>query len=271
MRNFNKTLIACAAGFSLTVAGAVQAFSFGSDDHYYPPPYWVSPYAFNPYMVKPYGANPNAVKPGAKAPAEEPPAESTSAAAAPAAGGPYAGPVFVPLYRPWGWGPGAYGIPWLNRYDRSTITHRRQRTMSEHDKAMNELRDMMYTDQGFDRTRAVQIVRKIEATSGESLISNFHPGSIRSMGSHTTLALLGNQETFKAHAKALQAAAADLAEELAKSPTAEEGAIYLTKGPAYGREAPEQVAVSPEIWKKFNALSDTCVNCHHNFRGRGWW
>jgi len=90
-------------------------------------------------------------------------------------------------------------------------------------------------------------------------------------GSHTTLALLNNQEAFKANAQALQAAAAALAEELAKRPTAEEGAIYLPKERAYGKEEPETEAVSPKIWEKFNALSETCVACHSNFRGRGWW
>lgn len=248
-------------------AGSVHPFSFGTDDHYYPPPYWANPYMFNPYLV-----NPNAATPNAANPSGEDTDANTAAAGAPAVSGTYpAFPGFVPLYRPWGWGPGAYGVPWLSRYDRSAMTHRRQRTMDDHDDAMNELRDMMYSDKGFDRTKAIQIARKIEATSGETLIANFQPGSVRTFGSHTTLALLGNRETFKAHAKALQAAAADLAEELAKRPSADEDAVQLPKERAYGREEPETETVSPKIWDKFNALSNTCVNCHNNFRGRGWW
>jgi len=236
MKHLKKTLLACAAGVTLLGAGSVQAgFSFGDSNFNFGNGYYL--YGANPYW-----------------------------------GGPaYGAPAWGPVYRPGVWAPPAYGYPWLSSFDRSTMKHRRQEQMSDHHEAMNDLRDMMYTDQGFDRTKAVQIARKIEATSGESLTGNFHPGSVVTTGSHTTLALLNNQEAFKANAQALQAAAAALAEELAKRPTAEEGAIYLPKERAYGKEEPETEAVSPQIWEKFTALSDTCVACHSNFRGRGWW
>lgn len=190
--------------------------------------------------------------------------------ATPGWGGPGWGPGY---YNPWVAPPTGFWYPPLPSYDRSQMKRGRQRRMDNFDDAMNELRDMLYGGADFERTRAIQIARKIEATSGHALTGNFHPGSVVTTGSRTTTALWGNEEAFKANAEALRLSAGALADELAKRPTEEQGAVYLSKrSEEYGRKKDyEEVPVSPQIWKKFNALSDTCVACHSAFRGRGWW
>lgn len=235
MRNLKKNLIAGTIGLVLFSGGPVQAFSFSidNDDDYY-----------HPFLGAPYGGPWGGVQ------TWNPPTTS----------------------QPWMTPPRQFWYPRLPSYDRSRMKQDRQRHMGNFDDAMNELRDMLYGSSDFDRTRAVQLTRKIEATSGQAMTGNFHPGSVVTMGSRTSPKLWGNEEAFQAKAGALKAAAADLAEELAKKPSDAEGALYLGKRSEKFGQAGErkEVAVSPQIWKKFNLLSETCVACHSVFRGPNW-
>ena len=173
-------------------------------------------------------------------------------------------------YSPWVTPP-AYYFPRIPSYDRSTMVQNRQRNMDTHDESMNELSELLYGRYGFDRAVAIKLARKVELTSGSALTGNFHPDAVATFGSRTTPALWGNEQTFKANAQALQAAARDLAKELEKQPTAEEGAIYLPRRSiSFDRDAPETVPVSAGIWEKFNALSNVCASCHSGFRGSNW-
>jgi cytochrome c556 len=114
------------------------------------------------------------------------------------------------------------------------------------------------------------MARKIELTSGTALTRNFHPGAVRESGSRTTPGYWGNEQQFKANAEALKAAAADLANELAKQPKSGKGAVLLAPRFRDDNNAPQKTAVSPAIWEKFNTLSNTCESCHRSFRGRSW-
>ncbi len=173
-------------------------------------------------------------------------------------------------YSPWV-APPVYYYPRIPSYDRSTMVRNRQRIMDTHDETMNELNELLYGRYGFDRAVAIKLARKIVRTSGASLTGNFHPDSVSTFSSRTSPALWGNEQTFKANAQALQAAAIDLAKELEKQPTAEEGAINLPKRSiAFGRDEPETVNVSAGIWEKFNTLSNVCVSCHRGFRRPNW-
>jgi len=179
-------------------------------------------------------------------------------------------PYWGHAYSPWV-APPAYYYPRLPSYDRSTMVRKRQQMMSTHDETMNRLNELLYGRYGFDRAVAIKLARKIELTSGSSLTGNFHPDAVATFSSRTTPALWGNEQTFKANAQALQAAARDLAKELEKQPTAKEGAIYLPKRSiSFGRDEPETVPVSAGIWEKFNALSNVCASCHSGFRGSNW-
>lgn len=233
MRNPRKALLACVVGLALSSAGSLQAFSFSidDDDDY---PYWGAPVA------------------------------------GPGWGAPAWGPGY---YRPWVAPPAHFWYPRLPSYDRSRMKQGRQRQMDNFDDAMNDLRDMLYGGADFDRTRAIQLTRKIEATSGHALTGNFHPGAVVTTGSRTSPALWGNEEAFKANAEALRNAAGALADELAKKPSEEQGAVYLSqRSEEFGRNKEyNEVPVSPQIWKKFNTLSDSCVACHSAFRGPSWW
>jgi len=237
VRNFNRKLLAGTLGFTLMSAGNVLAFSFSidDDDDYYRP-YWGAPYA-----APGWGAPPQAWGPPVQ-------------------------------FQPWVTPPQRFWYPQLRSYDRSKMKQGRQRHMGDFDDAMNEIRAMLYGNEDFDRTQAIQIARKIEATSGEAMTGNFHPGSVVTMGSRTSPRLWGNEEAFKSNAEAMKAAAGALAEELGKKPTDEEGAIYLSqRSVKFGQpDERKEVPVSPQIWKKFNELSDTCVACHSNFRGPSW-
>lgn len=170
------------------------------------------------------------------------------------------------IYRPWAY----YYPPQLPSYDRSVMVRERQQLMDNHIDAMTRLRDLLYSRYGFDRAEAIQLARKIELTSGTALTRNFHPGAVREHGSRTTPAFWGNEQTFKANAQALQSAASDLASELEKKPTDEEGAVYLPKHRMSDGDSGEMVPVSPAVWEKFNTLSTTCESCHRSFRGRRW-
>ena len=108
-----------------------------------------------------------------------------------------------------------------------------------------------------------ELAREIEAGAGHALVRNFHPGSIATDESHASPAFWGNEATFKANADALKTAAAALAEELARRPTDEEGAVYSDHG--RGDEP-----VSPDIWAKFNDVANACRACHATFRGPKW-
>ena len=222
MKIFTRPLIACALGLSL--AGGVQAFSFGDSNFSFGDDNW------RPYYGGPYGAP--------------------------------------------GWGnapPPGYFQPQLPSYDRQVMRMRRQAQMNDHNEAMDDLGRMLYGKQGFDRTKAVQMARSIEGAAGDVMLGNFHPGAVATSGSHTSPALWANQAAFKANADALKAAAGALADELSKSPSAEEGALMLKPARAIGSsEQPAPVAVSPAIWDKFNELNQVCSNCHRGFRGPSW-
>ena len=161
-----------------------------------------------------------------------------------------------------------YYMPQLPMYDRSTLVRRRQEQMGNNADAMGEIRELLYGRYGFDRGEAIKLAKKIELTSGQALTRNFHPGAVRDMNSHTTPTYWGNEETFKANAVALQQAARELAQELEKIPTAEEGAVFLNKRWAAGED--DRAAVSASVWDKYNNLSNTCNSCHHSFRGPSW-
>lgn len=176
-------------------------------------------------------------------------------------------PYYRPYYRPWGY----LHPPQLPYFDRSSMVRERQDLMDKNTDAMSRLVELLYGKYDFDRAEAIQLARKIELTSGAALTQNFHPGAVRSYDSRTTPAFWGNEETFKAHAQALKAAARELALELEKTPTVSEGAVLLPKARREYGDNEEKAAVSPAVWDKFNALSSTCEGCHTNFRGRRWW
>jgi cytochrome c556 len=243
MQRIRKTLLAGLVGLALGSAGTAQAgfsfgdsnFSFGDDDD------WWGPGWGNPYLGGPYG------RPGWGDPRW---------------GNGGTGRGWGPGYGPWG--PGPYGMPpRLGSFDRTKMRLDRQRQMSNHDDAMEELGDMLYGRYNFDREKAIELAREIESGAGMALVRNFHPGSIATDESHTTPAFWGNEATFKANADALKTAATALAEELAKRPTDEEGAVYSDHG--RGDEP-----VSPDIWEKFHDVANSCRACHATFRGPKW-
>ena len=246
MQRIRKTLLATLLGLALGSAGTVHAgfsfgdsnFSFGDDDD------WWGPGWGNPYWGSPYGG------PGWGDPRWN------------SGGGRGWGPGYAPAYGPWGAGP--YGMPpRLGSFDRTKMRLDRQRQMSNHDDAMEELGDMLYGRYRFEREKAIELAREIEAGAGHALVRNFHPGSIATDESHASPAFWGNEATFKANADALKTAAAALAEELARRPTDEEGAVYSDHG--RGDEP-----VSPDIWAKFNDVANACRACHATFRGPKW-
>lgn len=165
-----------------------------------------------------------------------------------------------------------YYMPQLPMYDRSTLVRRRQEQMGNNADAMGEIRELLYGRHGFDRGEAIKLAKKIELTSGRAMTQNFHPGAVRDMNSHTTPTYWGNEETFRANAQALAQAARDLAQELEKTPTAEEGAVFLNKRWSARKNDGEEdrAAVSASVWDKYNNLSNTCNSCHQSFRGPSW-
>lgn len=171
----------------------------------------------------------------------------------------------APFYRPLN--PYFY-MPQLPSYDRSTMVRNRQDLMDRNTDAMQALQELLYGRYGFDRAEAVKLARKIELSSGYAMSRHFHPGAVRDMSSHVRPTYWGNEQTFQANAQALQAAAKDLADELSKTPTEAEGTVMLRKRWSGGDE--EREAVSAKVWDKYNNLSNTCVSCHHSFRGPSW-
>ncbi len=172
--------------------------------------------------------------------------------------------------QPWVTPSGHYFYPRLPYFQRQRMVDRRQDQMAYRRNAMDELRAMLYGRGGFDRAEAIKLARGIESVAGNSLADNFHPGSIATYSSRTTLALWGSPDAFRAKALTLQAAANALAKELEKQPTAEQGAVFLAQRPAgYGKQE-KKVAVSPDVWEKFNSLSQECDSCHRAYRGYGW-
>ena len=232
MRALKKIVSAGLIGLALGAAGAAQAgFSFGDDDdHWWGPPGWGNPYWGAPYAAPGWGS---------------------------------------PAYGPRGAPPPWYLPPRLGSYDRSIMRQKRQRQMSNHGDAMEELGDMIYGRYRFEREEAIELARQIEAAAGPALIRNFHPGAIATDGSHTTPAFWGNEATFKANADALKAAAGALADELEKD-LEEEGAGTTDEARGYSRGWRYGKPVSPEIRNSFNRVANTCRACHATFRGPEW-
>jgi cytochrome c556 len=145
------------------------------------------------------------------------------------------------------------------------IDHRQNR-MQRRATTMNQLSDLLSGRYGFDREKAIRLARGIEQSAGHALSRNFHPGAVIDDYSRTTRSLWGNEEMFRQSATSLQSAAKALAEELAKKPTQEEGAVYLRAQRKPGEDTADTVAVSPKVWEKYNAVSSTCNACHRSFR-----
>lgn len=163
---------------------------------------------------------------------------------------------------------GTYFYPSLPYFERTKLVDRRQQRMEYKGSAVNKLSEMLYGSSDFDRATAIKLARGIESIAGPALVDFFHPGAVVDRRSRTTFSLWGNQEGFKAYAAALQNTAKELAEELQKQPTKEEGGIFLPK-PVEPYEPPseETIPVSAEIWPKFNAMMQVCYACHRGFRG----
>lgn len=167
-----------------------------------------------------------------------------------------------PQYRAW------FSPSQVNSYDRSSMVDGRQRMMNYRDNTMGRLGNILYSKTLFDRAEAIMLTRQIELSAGSALSNSFHPGVVASFHSRTTPAFWGNEARFKANAQKLQAAAQELAFELEKKPSAEEGAVYLSN--ADSEDKTVGIAVSPKIWEKYNTMSSICEHCHNNFRGPSW-
>ncbi len=167
---------------------------------------------------------------------------------------------------------GTYFYPRLPYWQRNEMVDRRKAQMERKRSGMHELGDMLYTQEGFDRTRAIQIARAIEAGAGQTMSQDFHPGAVATYRSRTTLALWGNRQAFEGNSLALQAAAKALADELVKQPTVEQGAVMLRqRSDPYAEPSNKQVAVSPDVWQRYNEVSAICDHCHSSYRGPTRW
>jgi len=164
-----------------------------------------------------------------------------------------------------------YGwYPQMRSFDRSRMVYYRQRQMKQLASAMTRLRSQISGRDEFDRAHAIQLAEYIENQSGDALLRNYHPGSVMDDESRTTRSLWGNEELFKNSAVKMQDAAKALAEELAKEPSKEQGAVYL-RAKRQGRDADtETAAVSPDLKNKYDALSNSCNDCHRKFRSQYW-
>ena len=156
--------------------------------------------------------------------------------------------------------------PQINSFDRGKMIDRRQNRMQRRATTMNQLSDLLSGRYGFDREQAIRLARGIEQSAGDALSRNFHPGAVIDDYSRTTRSLWGNEEMFRQYAVSLQTAAKELAEELAKEPTQEEGAVYMRTQRKRGEDTASSAAVSPKVWEKFSAVSSTCNTCHRSFR-----
>lgn len=162
--------------------------------------------------------------------------------------------------------PRYYYYPQINSFDRSRMIDHRQNRMQRRATTMNQLSDLLSGRYGFDREKAIKLARGIEQTAGYALSRNYHPGAVIDSYSRTTRALWGNEEMFRQNAMSLQAAAKALAEELAKEPTQEEGAVYMRAQRKSGEDTASSTPVSPKVWGKYSAVSNTCKSCHHSYR-----
>jgi len=162
--------------------------------------------------------------------------------------------------------PRYYYYPQINSFDRSRMIDHRQNRMQRRATTMNQLSDLLSGRYGFDREKAIKLARGIEQTAGYSLTRNYHPGAVIDDYSRTTRALWGNEEVFRQSAMSLQAAARALAEELAKEPSQQEAAVYILAQRKPGEDTASTIPVSPKIWEKYNAVSNTCNACHRSFR-----
>ena len=166
----------------------------------------------------------------------------------------------------WQPAPRYYYYPQMNSFDRSRMVDNRQSHMQRRASTMSQLSNLLSGRQGFDRSEAIRLARNIEQSAGWALSSNFHPGAVIDSDSHTTRSLWGNEQTFRDNAQQLQTAARALAEELAKTPSQEEGAVYLRTRNRSGDDKVTTEAVSSQVWQKYSDVSNTCHACHHNFR-----
>ena len=162
--------------------------------------------------------------------------------------------------------PRYYYHPQINSFDRSRMIENRQNRMQRRATTMNQLSDLLSGRYGFDREKAIRLARGIEQSAGHALSRNFHPGAVIDDYSRTTRSLWGNEEMFRQNATSLQTAAKELAEELAKEPTREEGAVYMRAQRKRGEDTASSIAVSPKIWEKVSAVANTCNSCHRSFR-----
>jgi cytochrome c556 len=162
--------------------------------------------------------------------------------------------------------PRYYYVPQIDSYDRHQMIYKRQDYMRHDATTMDQLSDLLSGRYGFDREKAIKLARRIEKAAGNALARNFHPGAVIDSQSRTTRAFWGNEEMFRQYAMNLQAAAKALAEELAKQPTRQEGAVYVRAQRKPGKHTASTVAVSPKIWKKYSEVSNTCYSCHRSFR-----
>jgi len=172
-------------------------------------------------------------------------------------------PSWVESY--WQPAPRYYYYPQMNSFDRSRVVEGRQRHMQRRASTMSQLSNLLSGRYGFDRAEAVRLARNIEKSAGWALTRNFHPGTVIDSDSRTTRSLWGNEEMFRANAETLQSAARALAEELEKTPTEEEGAVYLRTRSKPG-DGVTTAAVSSQVWQKYSDVSNTCHVCHRNFR-----
>lgn len=177
----------------------------------------------------------------------------------------------APAYRPAYPAPQPYARPYsyVPSYDRWNMRDRRQKLMSDHDDAMDDLSDMLYGGYRFDRQEAIELAKQIEASSGEILTRDFHPGAVATSGSNTAPAAMTNQDVFKANAQALKKTAGELAAELSRTPEAGEQVMYSRNGRGFSYRrirGEDSEPLSPQIFNKFNALAATCNSCHSYFR-----
>ena len=162
--------------------------------------------------------------------------------------------------------PRYYYHPQINSFDRGKMIDHRQNRMQRRATTMNQLSDLLSGRYGFDREQAIWLARGIEQSAGYALSRNFHPGAVIDDYSRTTRSLWGNEEMFRQYATSLQTAAKALAEELAKEPAQEEGAVYMRAQRKRGEDTASSIAVSPKVWEKYSAVSATCTSCHRSFR-----
>lgn len=162
---------------------------------------------------------------------------------------------------------GMYFYPYLPYSERFKMVSKRQWEMARSQDAMTALTLMLNGKVGFDRKKALGFAQQIEVTSSQRLIPNFHPETINNFDSKTLPSISINQRIFNDKAIALNTAAKALIEELKKTPSIEEGAILLAKDTnPFTQLGKDKIAVSPQVWPKYQELAEACNACHINFR-----